>query len=206
MLNRSTDAVPWPVTARFFELSTPWLTLLGECRQRGPTSLTYWRVEKADSVIVLPLQGDRILLPAAQYRPGVEQGTLDFPGGRCPAEADRTVVAAAILQRELGATATALTPLNTTGWAVNSSFSNQRLYGFVATLPPTLPSDSAVAQTYPTTPSGIATLLGMLTCLQCRALLLEWVCRQGIVLDGPELEPGQGFQPSSGQDTTRYSQ
>jgi len=183
-LNRPEDATPWPVTARFLELSTPWLTLFGEHRQRGPTSLTYWRVEKADSVIVLPLQGDCILIPAAEFRPGVGQGTLDFPGGRCAAGADRTATAATILQRELGATATTFTPLNTTGWAVNSSFANQRLYGFVATLPPVLPPGSAVAHTYPTTPTGIEALLGVLTCLQCRALLLEWVCRQGMLLDG----------------------
>jgi hypothetical protein len=72
-------------------------------------------------------------------------------------------------------------PLNAIGWAINSSFSNQKLYGFVvelhseATVNPEL-----IGATYSVTPAIIRDLLKKLTCLQCRALLLEWQ-RQSIL-------------------------
>ena len=54
----------WQVKDRFLEINSRWLTLVGEHLQddRGEI-LEYWRIEKADSVIVLAIQGDRILLP-----------------------------------------------------------------------------------------------------------------------------------------------
>ncbi|WP_228040136.1 hypothetical protein [Nodosilinea sp. LEGE 07088] len=42
--------------------------------------LEYWRVEKADSVIILPLQNQRLILPPHTYRPGMGKLTLDFQG------------------------------------------------------------------------------------------------------------------------------
>jgi len=74
---------PWQVRDRFLELHSRWMTLIGEHlqNQRGEI-LEYWRIEKVDSVIVLPIQGDLILLPSPSYRPGIGQMSLDFPGGR----------------------------------------------------------------------------------------------------------------------------
>ncbi len=170
----------WARGDRFFELQSPWLTLIGEHWQDDrQQTLEYWRVEKADSAIVLPLCQDRLLLPPPSYRPGLGESTLDFPGGRVPTGQTAAAVIPVILQRELHIPPDSIqqiTPLNAVGWAVNSSFSNQRLYGFVAQL------DSAILTTaaaphwrcYATTPTGIHDLLAVLTCLQCRALLLEW--------------------------------
>jgi hypothetical protein len=169
----------WQILDRFLEIRCRWLTLLGEHWQddHGQT-LEYWRIEKADSVIVVPIHHQQLLLPLPTYRPGRAAETWDFPGGRLPAGQSPAAAVPDILQRELGLSATAiaqLTPLNSTGWAINSSFSNQLLYGFVADIHPTASLDPAmVGQTYPTTPSGVQTLLAKLTCLQCRALLLEW--------------------------------
>jgi hypothetical protein len=120
-----------------------------------------------------------ILLPAPSYRPGIGQVTLDFPGGRVSEGQTFEQAAIATLTRELGieaANITQLTPLNPNGWAVNSSFSNQKLYSFVAHIQGNsdlLPN--AVAATYPVSSTGIDHLLQDLTCLQCRAVLLEWV-------------------------------
>jgi hypothetical protein len=169
----------WPVRDRFLELHSRWMTLIGEHLQDPQGHLLeYWRIERADSVIVLPIQGDGILLPSACYRPGTGQVTWDFPGGRLAAGQPPAQAAIAILLRELGVEATAiaqLTPLNTTGWAVNSSFSNQNLYGFVAYIDPSNQSSPALATaTYPVTPAGVDHLLQTLNCLQCRAVLLEW--------------------------------
>jgi hypothetical protein len=82
------DAYPsWQVQDRFLELHSRWVTLIAEHWQDAQGQrLEYWRIEKADSVIVLPIQKDalaqpQILLPPASYRPGVGRVTLDFPGG-----------------------------------------------------------------------------------------------------------------------------
>lgn len=170
----------WKVQDRFLEINSRWLNLIGEHLQddRGEV-LEYWRIEKADSVIVLPIQGDRILIPKPSYRAGIGQITLDFSGGRVPAGESPQLAAIATLKRELGIEASAiaqLIPLNTEGWAVNSSFSNQKLFGFVAHIEPKVKlSPELVTVTYPATSDGVKDLLKEITCLQCRAVLLEWV-------------------------------
>jgi 8-oxo-dGTP pyrophosphatase MutT (NUDIX family) len=170
-------AQPWRVHDRFLQLNSRWLTLIGEHLQdqRGEI-LEYWRIEKADSVIVLPIRDNTLLLPAPSYRPGVGQVTLDFPGGRVSQEQSPEQAATLVLQRELGIEPidiVQLHPLNTTGWAVNSSFCNQRLYGFVAHLNH-IENTKQIFESIPVTPVGIQELLQTLTCLQCRAVLLEW--------------------------------
>jgi hypothetical protein len=172
---------PWQVQDRFLELHSRWMTLIGEhWLDAQGQQLEYWRLEKADSVIVLPIQPDHlgqshILLPAASFRPGVGQVTLDFPGGRRLVGQTPEEAAIAILHRELGVNATAIaqvTPLNTSGWAINSSFSNQRLYGFIAQIDPATPLALATVA-YLANAAGVDQLLQQLTCLQCRAVLLE---------------------------------
>ena len=84
----------------------------------------------------------------------------------------------AILQRELGIAPhhiTQLSVINAQGWAVNSSFSNQKLYGYVAYLSPDLILElPLLGASYAVSRTAIAELLTQLHCLQCRALLLEW--------------------------------
>ncbi|HEY9827896.1 MAG TPA: NUDIX hydrolase [Stenomitos sp.] len=177
----------WQVRDRFLELHSRWMTLIGEHLQDSEgRTLEYWRVEKADSVIVLPIQcrdvttgaTEQILLPQASYRPGIGQTTLDFPGGRVPVGVLPEQAAIATLQRELGVDASAirqLISLNPKGWAVNSSFSNQKLYGFVAHLDASVALQTdPIAMTYPVTAIAVQALLSQLSCLQCRAVLLEW--------------------------------
>jgi 8-oxo-dGTP pyrophosphatase MutT (NUDIX family) len=169
----------WDRLTTLATVRSPWLTLIAErWRDRTGQEHDYWRVEKADSVIILPIHRHQILLPAPQYRPGVDQATWDFPGGRVPEGSTPEAIAPQILARELGIEPDAirtLTALNTTGWLINSSFSNQTLYGFVAELdphhePPPLPGGAR----YPTTPAGMTQLRQTLTCLQCRAILIEY--------------------------------
>jgi hypothetical protein len=173
------DEQPWQVHDRFLELHSRWIRLIGEHLQDHQGEiLEYWRIEKADSVIILPIQDGQFLLSPPSYRPGVGQVTLDFPGGRVSEGQTFEQAAITTLKRELGieaANITQLIPLNTEGWAVNSSFSNQKLYGFAAhihsisTLFP-----KAIATTYPVSAVGVHQLLQDLNCLQCRAVLLEW--------------------------------
>ncbi|MEB3231283.1 MAG: NUDIX hydrolase [Leptolyngbyaceae bacterium] len=163
---------------RFLELRSQWVTVFGEHIQNaeGQTE-EYWRVEKADSAIILPIHENHVILPPPTYRPGVEAKTWDFPGGRIPEHQSLDTVLPNILNRELGVEDKNLEfiPLNPTGWPVNSSFSNQCLYGFVVHLPPeTEITSDFVGHRVPLTRWGIQDLLKRLVCLQCRAVLLEW--------------------------------
>ncbi|GAB4546478.1 MAG: NUDIX hydrolase [Pleurocapsa sp.] len=171
---------PWQLLERFVEIRSPWLTLIGEKLQDEKQQiLDYWRVEKADSVVIITVQTNRFLLPKPSYRPGVEQATLDFPGGRVLAEQKPVDAVPNILNRELGINRSDifhLAPLNQTGWAINSSFSNQKLYGFVAEINPEIvvQTHRLSSTNYLTNSKGINQLINDLTCLQCRAVLLEW--------------------------------
>lgn len=93
----------WKREDRFFQLHTPWAAFYGEhLIDHMGVRLEYYRVEKADSVIVVPLQGDRLLFPKQQYRPGAGKATLDFPGGRVDESRGVAASAARILEKELG--------------------------------------------------------------------------------------------------------
>ncbi len=168
---------PWQLRDRFMQLQSRWLTLIGEhWTDEHGQDLEYWRIEKADSVIVVPIQANHLLLPAPSYRPGVAELTWDFPGGRVGDGQSPTEAAIAVLQRELAIAPSQirqLMSLNSVGWAVNSSFSNQRLYGVVAHLAAEVPIERA-AMTIAVHRAAIAHLQNQLTCLQCRAVLWEW--------------------------------
>ncbi len=67
----------WRVEERFLELRSQWLTVIGEkLEDEHGNILEYWRVKKADSVVILPIQNNLIILPPPSYRPGV--GELTF--------------------------------------------------------------------------------------------------------------------------------
>ncbi len=158
-------------------LSNPWLALIGE-RLKTPEGqeVDYWRIERADSAIIVPVWRQQFVLPSPMYRPGVGEVTLDFPGGRVPANQTPVQAASQILQRELPVGKEAIlsiTPLNQDGWPVNSSLSNQRLYGFWTQLRDSTEfAPAAGYQYYPCTQAGIERLLKVLPCLQCRAVLM----------------------------------
>ena len=169
----------WKTLDRFVEINSDWVKLIGEHLETGEGQIVeYWRVERADSVVILTIQADKFLFPAPMYRPGVGEATLDFPGGRVPAGSTAAAAVQAIIKKELGVSESAIAhihPLNLIGWAINSSFSNQKLYCFVAELhPEATVNPELIGATYSVTPAGINDLLKHLTCLQCRALLLEW--------------------------------
>ncbi len=177
-MTRNTDKY-WQTLDRFVEIRSRWITLIGEhLKDEREQVLEYWRVDRPDSAVVLPIMGERLLLPNPTYRPGVGELTLDFPGGRVPNGCNPQEMIAKILQRELGIAEIEIeqiTPLNVQGWAVDSSFSNQKLYGFVAHIDPKVKLAKDFGTAYPITREGINTLLQDLTCLQCRAVLMSWL-------------------------------
>ena len=169
----------WKTLDRFMEIRSQWFTVIGEHLQDDYQQvMEYWRVERADSVVILTIHEGKLLFPILNYRPGLGKPTLDFPGGRISEGQTPATAARRILEKELGVkeeAITHLTLLNPSGWPVNSAFSNQKLYALVAELQPTASvNPEQLAATYPVTSGGIRSLLNDLTCLQCRAVLLEW--------------------------------
>lgn len=170
----------WQTLERFVEIRSPWLTLIGEkLKDEQEQILDYWRVEKVDSVVIITIQNGQFVLPKPTYRPGVGQTTLDFPGGRVLPEQTIVDAVSNILRRELGISKSdliRLDPLNQNGWAINSSFSNQKLYGFIAEIRPEIiiKPEKIIPTVYSQNALGIKELLQDFTCLQCRAVLLEW--------------------------------
>ncbi|WP_297041249.1 hypothetical protein [Thermosynechococcus sp. OHK43] len=75
--------VSWRSLDERVRIPSKWVTLIGEkwLTDTGET-LEYWRVEKADSVIVLPLQGDYFICLPPTFRVGVQRAAVDFPGGQ----------------------------------------------------------------------------------------------------------------------------
>lgn len=169
----------WKILNRLVSISSGWMTLIGERLEDNQGQvLDYWRVEKVDSVVIVTLQGENLILPVPQYRPGVQRVTLDFPGGRVRNEGKPLEVVPSILERELGIGKEGILELqllNEEGWLINSSFSNQKLYGCVAQIDPKISIESdRLGAVYPHTPAGVHRLFQDLTCLQCRAVLQEW--------------------------------
>jgi len=169
----------WISLGEIATISSPWVSIYCERLQDNTGQvLDYWRVEKAASCIVLTLTADgQLVLPRPQYRPGVGRETLDFCGGRCDATKPQEAVAT-ILKRELfvdfDRDVVSLVPLNKDGgWIINSSFSNQLLFGFVVQLK----EDVRLKKDFFYFDHGSELFRGphQLTCLQCRSVLMEWM-------------------------------
>jgi hypothetical protein len=167
----------WEVIDKFVEIKSNWLTLIGEkVIDDHKKLLDYWRVEKEDSVIIIVIQNNSFILPKPTYRHGLGKVTLDFAGGRLNLKENTDQVILNILARELDIKQSDLIetkPINHQPWAINSSFSNQNLLGFVTKINPHTTLKSCCK--YPINNSGIEDLLNDLICLQCRSLLLEWL-------------------------------
>jgi hypothetical protein len=174
------DCLSWATLDQFVEIRSHCVTFIGEHLQDDTGKiLDYWRVEKEDSVIILPIQNQQFLFPVPMYRPGGGERTLDFPCGRVPTGKTPVEVVPIILKRELGILENAIvsiSSINTEGWAIDSSFSNQKVYGFVTKINQNfLINTELLGAIYPTNQEGISGLLDELTCLQCRSFLLEFL-------------------------------
>ena len=168
----------WTILKEIARLRTNWVTLVGEewlC-DKGK-NLEYWRVEKVDSVIVLPIYKSHFLICKPTFRPGVGRHTIDFPGGRVPNGKAPEDIAPLIIERELGIPAASINSLKTINNSkrdINSSFSNQGLGAFVAIINDSVDISLSSQYNYTVDTAGITALLNDLECLQCRSVLLEW--------------------------------
>jgi hypothetical protein len=173
----------WQVINQFVKIESPWLTLIGEkVKDNQGKILDYWRVEKADSLIIITEYQKQLIFPKLTYRVGIAKVTLDFAGGRVNAETTLENNALSILKKELNLEKKdlqVLTQINREGWAINSAFNNQKLWGFYAKIKPeTNLNADFIGATYSLTKENLKCLLKDLTCLQCRTILLESICQE----------------------------
>lgn len=173
----------WQLLETLVRMENRWATVVGErLADETGQNITYWRVERSDSVIVVPIHQGMIILPKARYRHGAGGPTADFPGGRHEAQPEAEETARQILQRELDVApehVDALHPLNLGGWLVDSSFSNQKVFVFEARISAAISLDPELLESrQPADAGGARAILAKLTCLQCRCALLEWLARQ----------------------------
>lgn len=175
------DEQRWDFLSRIVEIRSPWLSMIGErLRDGAGQELEYWRVEKPDSLVVITVREGRLILPRRSYRPGVGRTTLDFAGGRLEDPSLIAETAQAIVRREFklsgGDLFASRESLNHIGWDVDSSSSSQRAYGIAAELrQDVLIADDDIGASYPATILGGRELLRDLVCVQCRAVLYEWL-------------------------------
>lgn len=179
------DINEWRLMKEFVRTSSQWVTLIGEqwlC-EKGKV-LEYWRVEKADSVIVLPVHKGNLLTTKFTFRPGVMRETLDFPGGRLDDGKLPVDIVPMLLERELGVAESKIEhirPLNSEKWDINSSFSNQGLWAFVVDIADSWqPVETLIGLQARADDAGISSLLKKIDCLQCRTVLLEWVRQRDV--------------------------
>lgn len=173
----------WQRLHELVRIGSQWMTLIGErWRDDRGQDLDYWRVEKVDSVIVLPIHQGQIVCAQPTFRVGIHRATLDFPGGRLPAGQQPREMVPKLLERELHVPTAAMgdiIALNPQKWIINSAFSNQGLWGFVVEIDEDfLIPESAIGMQVSADDHGISELLLQLDCLQCRTVLLEWQRQQ----------------------------
>ena len=175
----------WKLLKRSIEIKSLWISLFEEkYLDHNKHEIDYWRVEKADSVIIIPVCNKKLIVPTPVFRPGAGKCTLDFPGGRVIPKHSLRETAIKILKRELNIhpkqkVQIDLEKIYSKGLFINSSFSNQKLFGFVAHIHPAQYLDQIKdVITYDIDKENFDTLMSELECLQCRALLLEfWLAR-----------------------------
>jgi len=178
----------WIKMGEIARIDSPWITIIAERLKDCDKDniMDYWRIERADSAIIIVLQGNRLIFPKYQYRPGVKRLTLDFPGGRIGKDQRPIDAVTGILEKELGVTQDDFDEKNgivaltdEIGWFVDSSVSSQKLYGFVVSLKvdAKVNQDKIHNRVYilDDTNDMDQLLKKDLQCLQCRSILMEWM-------------------------------
>lgn len=172
----STAMKKWKLLHRIVHLQSPWITVYADkLLDNHGRELEYWHFVRANSVIVIALHGGDFVVPPMEYRPGVQQVTLDFAGGRIGQDQTPRQAALAILDKELGVGAeqlSGLVPINREPFAVDSSFSSQQVYGFVATINP---AEALSGKELRFATNDSDKLKQQLHCAQCRLLLNEFL-------------------------------
>jgi ADP-ribose pyrophosphatase len=91
----------------------------------------FYRIDSADWVNVVPLTGSGEVVMFRQYRPGLRDLTLEFPGGLVDAGEEPAAAAGRELTEETGYRAAELVPIGAT--SPNPALFGNRVHTFLAT-------------------------------------------------------------------------
>jgi len=148
-----------------FELKSKWMELYCDVWNDNGNLFEYWRIKKPNSIIVVTIYNNYWVLPAPQFRPGINQPTLDFPGGR--QQTDNILSdAKKIVCRELKIeddNIEYIKELDTKKYIINSSFNSQLVIYLEASLKKLNENIPVIKCSF----GEVNTLLNDLECIQC---------------------------------------
>lgn len=166
----------WQVIDEFIKIKNRWIEFYGEnCIDEENNKLEYYRVKRADSIIIIPIINDKLLLPKKYYRHGINEITLDFPGGRWEKGVLFVDCVENIIRKELlleNRYIKKIERLNENGWYSDSSFSSQKVFGAVVYIDA---PDKNFSESVDVNGNSIGSILKELDCMQCRTVFNEWI-------------------------------
>ncbi|MCT7528314.1 hypothetical protein N5T79_04095 [Aliarcobacter cryaerophilus] len=164
----------WQEKNVFFNLKNKWVEFKGMyCIDQNANLLEYYTVKRSDSVIVLPIIENELVLPKTYYRHGIKKLTLDFPGGRIEEGSINNIIED-ILKRELHIEkedVKSIKVLNTKGYFVDSSFSTQKLFICQAIISLTITNHKLPRISL--NKENLYNISNELQCLQCKMAINE---------------------------------
>ena len=167
-------AASWRHIGERLRLKSRWVTVVCDQWQVADGVIDYWRVERPNSVVVVPWTQSGVYVLAPNYRPGIASSTTDFPGGRWE-ERSSEDAAYGILKREVGLSPGDLQDLRPVGRArnVDSSFSSQQLMVYSVKL--IAPLSTGQLSLIPIRHfTDFQKARASIDCLQCSSALTDW--------------------------------
>jgi len=167
----------WNKIDEIVHIHSKWLDLYCETWDVSSGEIyEYWRVEKADSIIVVSMYKEQFILPKPMFRPGIGGSTLDFPGGRVVESSEKGLKERArhILVNELSVNEdyiSRIEVLDGVGKYINSSFNNQRVFVVYAEIDEISKEDEYVLYEK----GEVDQLLEELNCMQCSYALMRFI-------------------------------
>ncbi len=167
----------YKIINKFFCFKSKWVEFIGErCEDEKKDLLEYYRVVRCDSLIVLPIVGNKLLFPQKYYRHGISNITLDFPGGRIEDLKKIKNTAKKILKKELSIHSKDIQNIqiiNNEGLYVDSSFSTQQVYTCIAYLDEKNFKFNKI-KCIEINKDNIISLYNIMKCIQCKNSLMEF--------------------------------
>lgn len=123
---------PWRVRSSRYALDVPWYRVRhDEVELPDGRVIDYYRSERPDGAMVLPITADGEVLLVRQYKHGAQAVMLELPGGLVNPGEDPAAAAYRELLEETGFATDA--PLQSLGWVMaDASKSCERLFSFIA--------------------------------------------------------------------------
>jgi len=165
----------WKKNANILTLKSKWVDIYCDSYSVDKETIEYWTVQRPSSLIILTIHNEDFILLKNNFRPGINELAIDFPGGRLENN-NLFENAKKILQRELSLEENdyILSLLSDTGFPSDSSFSSQKVYYGIAKIKMDVILEEETFMRYNIS-SEREELFKKLTCLQCRCGAFEYI-------------------------------